>query len=80
MLLIVSESTTLERLADRLLQLQADLHIEDAPNLDGSYSSGLIYKTTASDYEKAGNTRGLIGSAIVIHRSDARDQFLDVNV
>lgn len=69
LLLIVSESTTLGELVDRLLQLRAELKIENALNLDGSYSSGLIYRTAGSDYQKVGNTRGLIGSAIIVHGS-----------
>jgi hypothetical protein len=68
-LLVISDAVDLTTLVDEMLRLQGDLQILDALNLDGAYSSGLMYKAGAGNFRTVGNTKNLIGSAIVISRS-----------
>lgn len=72
LLLIVSDAVTLDGFADRLLRLNAELQVDVALNLDGGSSSGLMYKAGGGDYVRVGYTKGLVGSAIIVHKATVR--------
>jgi uncharacterized protein YigE (DUF2233 family) len=65
-LLIVSDPVTLAELSDRLLQMTFAAPIDSALNLDGGFSSGLIYQSADFVLQQVGNTKTLIGSAILV--------------
>jgi hypothetical protein len=65
-LLIVSESATLAEFVEGLLRLNSTLQIQSALNLDGGFSSGLMYQEGKQQYRQVGSTKTLIGSAILV--------------